>query len=60
VVGFHAPALVPALAVLHAITRVALALAPRLLPLLSLALLGGMMLWLAIRRPAPNRRTRHV
>ncbi|MGH7741317.1 MAG: hypothetical protein ACRENS_04775 [Candidatus Eiseniibacteriota bacterium] len=60
-VGFHAPALTQAFAVIHAIQRVALALAPRVLPLLSLAALGVMMLLLATRqRPVPNRRTRHV
>lgn len=60
-VGFHGPALAPVFAVARVIGRVALALVPRLLPLLSVALLGAMMLWLGIRgRSAPHRRTRHV
>ena len=48
-VQFHGPAVSAAMAVAHAMTRVALALAPRLLPFLLLVLVGGMMLLVALR-----------
>jgi hypothetical protein len=61
VVQFHAPAIASALAIAHAITRVAFALAPRVLPLLSLVLVGGMMLVVALRpRRNSHPGARHV
>lgn len=57
----HSPALAPTFAILHAITHVAMALYVRSLPLLSLAVVGGMMLAFAVRRRTiRSRGARHV
>jgi hypothetical protein len=57
----HSPALAPTFAVLHAMTRVAIALYVRALPLLSLTLVGGMMLAFTVRRRSiRSRGARHV
>jgi hypothetical protein len=53
--------LTQALALARILARVALALAPHLWPVLPLALLGGMMIALAVRSAAPARRkVRHA
>jgi len=60
-VHFHAPAVAPAFALLHAIGRVALLLISHALPLLLLALVGAMILTLVIGRlSTTSRRTRHA
>ena len=54
-------ALTPALTLARALTRVVVALAVHAWPVLPLALLGGMMLALAVRSSAPaSRKVRHA
>jgi len=60
-VHFHGADLAPVFTLLRVMSHVSLLLMPRLLPLLSLAALGAMMLMLAARRRTePNRGTTHV